>query len=210
MSFESGFDEKIDVIDLIINVLKDHENKLDELVSRLEGAEVLRESPTDTKKEDIYSLEEPTPRPAKRAPSMGAGVKAKLKSWTEFRERSEGAELVTFDVDGGYFKVSAVAEGVLYSFKEEIPRMEIRYSKADENARIDTIDINKAELVLAALRGQLNCGLLLEKRDVEIETHDGNKVHKVVYNINPGTAKSWLAYQIGIDEGAILWGNLEI
>lgn len=210
MGFESGFDEKIDVIDLIINVLKDHENKLDELVSRLEGAEVLKEPQTDTEEEEIYSLEIPTLRPAKRAPSMGAGVKAKLRSWTEFRERSEDAELVAFDVDGGYFKVSALAGGVLYSFKEEIPRMEIRYSKADENAQIDTIDINKAELVLTALRGQLNCGLLLEKRDVETETPDGIRVHKIVYDIDPSTARNWLAYQIGIDEGSILWGNFEI
>ena len=37
MGFKSDFDEKIDVIDLIINVLKDHEKKLDELVSRLEN-----------------------------------------------------------------------------------------------------------------------------------------------------------------------------
>jgi hypothetical protein len=210
MSFESGFDEKIDVIDLIINVLKDHENKLDELVSRLEGAEVLREPPTDTKEEEIYSLEEPTPRPVKRAPSMGVGVKAKLRSWTEFRERSEGAELVAFDVDGGCFKVSAVAGGVLYSFQEEIPRMEIRYSKANENARIDTIDINKAELMLAALRGQLNCGLVLEKRNVETETPNGNRVHKVVYDIDPSTARNWLAYQLSVEDDSILNGEISV
>ena len=31
--------EKIDVLDLLINILQDHEAKLDELVSRLEAAE---------------------------------------------------------------------------------------------------------------------------------------------------------------------------
>jgi len=30
--------EKIDVLDLLINILQDHERKLDELVSRLEAA----------------------------------------------------------------------------------------------------------------------------------------------------------------------------
>ena len=33
-----SFDEKVDVIDLIINVLKEHEKTLDELISRLEEA----------------------------------------------------------------------------------------------------------------------------------------------------------------------------
>lgn len=210
MGFESGFDEKIDVIDLIINVLKDHEKKLDELVSRLEGAKVLREPETDIEEEEIYSIEAPTARPAKRVPSTGAGVKAELRSWAEFRERSEGAELVAFDVDGGRFKVSAVSGGILYSFQEEIPRMEIRYSKVDETARIDTIDISKAELMLAALRGQLNCGLLLEKRDTETETPDGNRVHKMVYDIDPVTARSWLAYQLSVEDDSILNGELSI
>ena len=34
-----SYTEKIDVLDLLIDILRDHERKLDELVSRLEAAE---------------------------------------------------------------------------------------------------------------------------------------------------------------------------
>ena len=34
-----SFTEKIDVLDILINILQEHERKLDELVSRLEGVE---------------------------------------------------------------------------------------------------------------------------------------------------------------------------
>ena len=69
MGFEKNFDEKIDVIDLIINVLKDHEKKMDELVSRLEEAQV---TPAEVK--------------APREPPMqvGAVFTAALKRWDEF------------------------------------------------------------------------------------------------------------------------------
>ena len=32
-----SFTEKIDVLDLLINILKEHEEKLDQLITRLEG-----------------------------------------------------------------------------------------------------------------------------------------------------------------------------
>ncbi|GAH70779.1 unnamed protein product [marine sediment metagenome] len=37
-----SFTEKIDVLELLINVLTEHEEKLDELISRLEGAPTAR------------------------------------------------------------------------------------------------------------------------------------------------------------------------
>ena len=200
MGFESGFDEKIDVIDLIINVLKDHEKQLDALVARLEEA-LAAEAPKRTPQEREL---------IEREPAGGAAVTAFLKKWTEFTGRCASAGLVAFDVDRGNFKVSATVGGVLYTYEEEIPDMEIRYKKVDEKVHIDSIDISSAGLVPTALRGRLDCGLGFEKNEVEVELPDGGSVYKVVYTIDPGTAQSWIAYQLGVEEASIVQGELRI
>jgi len=210
MGFESGFDEKIDVIDLIINVLKDHEKKLDELVSRLENVSV-RKTPSSEEPTDETPVEEgPILELRPRALSRGATVKAALKSWTEFRARCKSAELVAFDVHDGFFKVSAVADRVLYSYSEKIPDMEIHYRKTGEKVRIDSIDISQAELVSSALKGVLECGLKLDKKEIEYEPPEGESVHKIIYSVDPGVARSWLAYQLAVDDELVLLGKLQI
>lgn len=199
MGFESGFDEKIDVIDLIINVLKEHEKKLDELVSRLEEAQAVG-APVRAQNEREQREE---------APPSGVAVSAALDRWSEFAERCASAELVAFDADGGRFRVSAVSGGVLYKYEEEIPDMEIRYRKTDGKAHIESIDISSVELVPGAIMGRLECGLKLEKNDVEVSLPDGASVNKISFSIDPGVAKSWIAYQLGIDEDTVVRGELK-
>ena len=195
MGMERGYDEKIDVIDLIINVLKDHEKKLDELVSRLEEAQA---TPAEVK------------APREPPKQVGAAITAVLKRWVEFTGRCSGSQLVAFDIADGFFEVSAVAGGVVYVYREEIPRLDLQYTKGDEGVRIESIDISKAGLMPAALRGNLDCGLELEKKEVEVGLPGGSVVHKIIYDIDPSTAKSWLAYQLGVDDSAIIQGNLKV
>lgn len=195
MDFDRRFDEKIDVIDLIINVLKEHEKTLDELVSRLEEAQ---------------SIRAPTESPRTAAVPRAASVRAVLKNWSEFTRRGEGADLVAFDIVDGRFKVNAFSGGVLYVYEEEIPGLEIHYKMVEERALIDSIDIVKAGLVPAALRGKLDCGIEFTKREIELKQPNGASIHKIVYDIDPVTARSWVAYQLDVDDENILQGELQI
>lgn len=43
-----SFTEKIDVLDLLINILREHEERLDDLISRFEGAAPPRSLVDDT------------------------------------------------------------------------------------------------------------------------------------------------------------------
>lgn len=199
MGYE-GFDEKIDVIDLIINVLREHEKKLDELVSRLEEANVVgatREA-GEGEKSRVGAL---LPR---------VTATAELRSWTEFTERCSGARLVAYEVDSERFKVSALAGGLVYTYVEEIPCMEFRYSEVEGKARITSIDVGKIEELLAALRGRLDCGLELDRRTVETDLPDGGRVQKVFYDINPSVARSWVTFQLGVEEGSVVQGELNV
>jgi len=197
MGMERGFDEKIDVVDLIISVLREHESKLDELVSRLEEAQSL---PVE-----VVAPQEPRETPEQ----VGAAITAVLKSWADFTGRGSGAKLVAVDVADGFFEASAVVGGVVYVYREEIPSLDIQYTKRDDGVRIESIDISKAGLMPVALKGRLDCGLEFEKRDVEVELPGGRAVHKILYNIDLGTAKSWLAYQLGVDDSAVVQGRLQ-
>lgn len=191
---ERGFDEKIDVIDLIINVLKDHEKTLDELVTRLEETQAT-------------SVEAKAPQGPQR--HVSARVTAVLKKWVEFTQRCSGAQLIAFDIEDEFFEASAVAGGVVYIYREEIPSMDIQYVRGEAGARIESIDISKAGLMTSALRGRLDCGLEFEKKDIDVALQDGRTVHKIVYDIDPGTARSWLAYQLGVDDSSIVHGKLK-
>ena len=194
MGMERGFDEKIDVIDLIINVLKEHEKTLDELVSRLEEAQM---TPAEVR------------APREPPKQVGAAITAVLKRWTEFAGRCSGAQLVAFDVADGFFEASAVAGAVVYVYREEIPSLDIQYTKGEGGVHIESIDISAAGLMPTALRGKLDCGLEFDKREVEVELPGGSVVHKILYEIDPGTAKSWLAYQLGVDDSVVVQGKLK-
>lgn len=203
MGFERSFDEKIDVIDLIINVLKDHEVKLDELVSRLEG--VYSAPPDEAQTEDAPETTVVPPRPSG---PPGPIVTAVLKKWTEFRERSASATLASFDVVGGVFEASALAQNVIHVYREEIPRMTIVYREG-EGAEIEGIDISKPSLIPAALKERLDCGLEFSRRDLETKMGDGRVHHEIVFEIDPGTAKSWIAYQLGVDDSDVIQGSIQ-
>ena len=196
MGFESGFDEKIDVIDLIINVLKDHEKRMDELISRLE---VTQGSEPVIRYEHIQ-------QPLRQGPV----ITAVISQWSEFKEKCTSASLVAFNEVDKRFMVQAMCNGILFTYSEEIPDMEIKYKKGQGQASIAGIDISRSELMQVALGGKLECGLGLIKQETDIELLNGDSVRKVSYNIDSGVTKSWIAYQLGVEDRTILQGSLRI
>ena len=196
MGFESGFDEKIDVIDLIINVLKDHEKRMDELISRLEVTQG---------SEPIIRYEQ-----LRQPIRQGPVITAVTSQWSEFREKSSSASLVAFDEIDNRFVVQALCNGILFKYSEDIPDMEIKYKKGQGQASIAGIDISRTELMQVALGGKLECGLGLVKQETDVELLNGDSVRKISYKIDSRVTKSWVAYQLGVEEKTILQGSLKI
>ncbi|MBC8224912.1 hypothetical protein H8E65_10005 [Candidatus Bathyarchaeota archaeon] len=205
MGFERNFDEKMDVMDLIINVLKDHESKLDELVSRLESLPPHQEG-SEEDSEPEYEPQRPVVGPPRQA---GPVVTAILKRWTDFRSKCASSRLVAFDTEESVFEVSALAGGVVYVYREEVPSMGITYREDGEGARVEGIDISKPGLMPAALREKLDCGLEFTRRDLETNIDNGRTLHKIVFEIDPVVARSWIAYQLGVDDSDVVQGKLQ-
>ena len=189
-----SFEEKIDVIDLIINVLKEHEKTLDELISKIED-----------------TLEGAGPPRAAAVPTevRRPAVSVVLSRWAEFRERCARAGMTAYDIEDRAFRVSAVKDGVLYSFQEQMPDMEIRLRETEEKTVIEGIEVLSAEMVFSALRGRLECGLEVVTRGTEVKLPDGTVVYKVTYDIDPEVAKEWLSSQLAVDRGDILQGKIQ-
>lgn len=205
MGIERNFEDKIDVMDLIINVLKDHESKLDELVSRLESLPL----PLTGRPDEAEAEDEP-PSPAAGPPRQaGPIVTAVLKRWADFKLKCASSRLVAFDTEEGIFEVSALTGGAVYVYREEIPSMGITYREDEEGARVEGIDISKPGLLPAALRERMDCGLEFTRRDLEAKIDDGRTLHKIIFEIDPMVARSWIAYQLGIDDSDVVQGKLQ-
>jgi len=189
-----GFEERVDVIDLIINVLREHEKTLDGLISKLE--EALEAAPAGG---------EPAPTRGRKP-----AVSVLLRRWADFRERCASASLVAFDVDDKRFSVSAVKDDVLHSYEEAMPDMEIRFREQGEGVVIDGVGLGSVGLVPTVLRGRLECGLEVSVRGTQVEVPQGGAVYKVVYDIDADEARNWLAYQLKVDRKDILQGKVQI
>lgn len=187
-------DKAFDVLDMVINFLRQHEKTLDQLIYRVEEALSERGPPPETLIE-----------PSIRAP----GISVLLKRWMDFRRRCSGARIVGF-VAENVLKVTAIAEGVLHVYVEDIPTIEIRYSGEDKEKKIAGIEADEVGFILKALRGRLDCGLGLDVREVEVGLVDEERVRRIVCEVDPGAAREWLATELRVEPSSILEGELKI
>jgi hypothetical protein len=98
--------QKINALDLVITVLKEHEKTLDSLIEKLEN--VLENFPA-------------TPEKPKTVPSVKYNVNILCDEWNEFREACIGAEAVSFRLDDK-LRIKALQGKITYEFMEPIQR----------------------------------------------------------------------------------------
>ncbi len=141
----SNEDESLEAIDLVINVLKEHEKNLDRLIGELDKvAENLGPSPEVTKKIEgieqrlaslqaeiskAHSLAKELPG-SKELPTpttYGAIVNFNCRNWEDFRVLAKGAESVLFTLNGTdkSFKASASKEGRFLTYNGELREIQL-------------------------------------------------------------------------------------
>lgn len=98
--------DKVEVVDFLINVLKEHEKSLDVLISRAE---------------DVMAESEENPKSTKSGPHESPRHKIILKEWSDFRKRLMDVDLVCFDLINSVFVVSASMGLKIYEYKEALP-----------------------------------------------------------------------------------------
>ncbi len=98
--------EKINALDLVITVLKEHEKTLDSLIEKLENA-----------LKDFSAVSEKT----KAITSARHNVEILCEGWNEFREACTGAEAVSFQLDGK-LRIKALQGNIIYEYMESAHR----------------------------------------------------------------------------------------
>ncbi len=188
----SDRDDRVDMLDLLINLLKEHEKKMDELTYRLET---------------IFDERTPPTEPPRRTPERISGVVARVSNWSEFKRQCTGPLSVAVEIDERIFKVMALSRNILFAYEEEIPGLEVIQRN---EGRETTYAVTDTSLTLKSLMGSLDCGLELDRRVIDSALPDGGAAQKVVYFVNPGAARSWLADQLALEESSIILGTLSL
>ncbi len=192
----SDRDERpFDVLDMIINLLREHEKTLDELIYRVE---------------EVLSARAPEPTPPREPTPPPAGVSAVLKDWEDFKRRCAYARLIGFLADEKTFKVTAIADGVLYVYEEEVPFLNVLYRKEDEEVKIFGVEADDIGLIPKALRRRLDCGLEFSVREVEMGETDGVSARRITWLVEPSVVRDWLAIELRVEPSTIVEGELKL
>jgi len=181
--------DKVEVMDFLINVLKEHEKSLDSLISRAES--VLAEN-----EEKLGS----------DGGSHDSPIKVVLRDWSEFKRRLENVELVCFDLVDQVFIVSAKTRQKVYEYQERVPELTMEM-KSHNNVLITSSERMQDDLSLP--KNRLTIGLELSYKKEAVGKPEENR-HRVIYEIDPQYTRKWLSDELGIHQDYIVCGDIEL
>jgi hypothetical protein len=182
-----GQTDKVEVMDFIINVLKDHEKSLDTLITRAEDVIEENQSP-------------------KMVSQNSPPLKIILRDWEEFKDRAIEAELVCFDMNDSTFLCNAITKNIVYTYTEKAPEVEVEMGE-NQNLIMKGLDLSKLEEGVATLNGKLTIGL--ELKATKIKRSDNPERHMVLHELDSLYTKNWLSREIGIHRDFIVHGIID-
>lgn len=219
MSPNSEFRERIDTLDLIINVLKEHEKMLDRLAERLEGiADRLKTREASGKEirdslslieNEISSLSEAFSRLSfVKVPESARLVSVQCKEWKDFRAKSRGARRVAFDLEEKVFTVSSLSNEEVFNYSEVLVEHELHAKKEEKGYLIEKIFVENLEEVPLFFKNQLRCGLSVSVRSSKFALPDSEYVFKLAYYVDSDEVKHWLSEELEVPEKNVVEGRI--
>ena len=119
MSSLRRFQDKIDVLDLIINVLKDHEKSLSDFIEKM-----------DTFIKEVSVFKEVCGKSGISRPRMFTQgdnrniISVECERWSDFKEVSMGARLVAFEARDGGLYITSISDGFIFKHIHRLPSSE--------------------------------------------------------------------------------------
>jgi hypothetical protein len=180
--------DRVEVMDFLINVLKDHEKNLDVLISRAE--DLIEENNS-----------------ARQLTNNPPNLKISLKDWDEFCERVIESELICFDLINGTFFCEAITENKIYIYTEGLPNMILEVKQKNNNLILSGPTKRKnTETNYSLFNGCLSIGLELIVKEII----NSGGIHKIKYDLDVLYTKNWLSKELSIHRDFILRGNIDI
>jgi len=186
--------DKVEVVDFIINILKDHEQSLDTLVDRVEEAlSTVKNTNVSTK----ISL------PQKYA------SKIQLYQWEDFKKNCRCADYVGFNLTDSMFHVTAKKNENLFEYIETVPDLLFKTQPDAEDVIISGIDMNNLSQSYPLLNGRLQSGLELNSKQVSVTGTSDENLKKIVFNIDAEKTRVWLSKELDTALTNILFGEIK-
>jgi len=184
---DSEFQKKVDTLDLIIGVLKEHEKILDKLAKKLERIVKLASS---------------------KIPKLARFALVQCKEWTDFKDKSRGARRVAFEVEEKTFTVNSVSDEGVFKYSEVLAEHEFCVKEEEKRYVLEKMFIDSLDDVPLVFKRGLRCGLEVSIRSSEFDLSDGKHVFKLTYHVDPGRAKRWLSKELEVPEEKIIEGKI--
>ncbi len=177
--------DKVEVMDFLINVLKDHEKSLDTLITRAEDVIEEKQSP------QMVSQNSPP-------------LKIILRDWDEFKDRAIEAELVCFDMNDSTFLCNAITTDKVFCFTEKAPEVEVEM-RDNQDLVLTGLNVSNLEEGISSLNGKLDIGLELKATKIKKE----DQKILVLHELDSLYTKNWLSREIGIHRDFIVHGIVD-
>jgi hypothetical protein len=182
------FNERIDTVDLIVNVLKEHEKSLDNLVSKL-GVVVNQHAISDSQ-------------------NLHNNYRIALQRWFEFRNQCLKPEIVTFRLSGDKFYISSIKNGILYTYSETIPEVNNDNNKDDETMDIENDDFISDKFPSDIFIKTYQYSLQINTNNIKNGLSKRKISSKLIFDVDHDKAKAWLSVQLKIDKKMVIYGEL--
>lgn len=197
---ESGFSEKMDALDLILNALKDHEKRLDDISHRIESlfSQLSINEPKAIKKEE-QRIEPPR---VKKEPF------AICNKWSEFKDICNGAKMVAFQIENNFFHVYSMINEKVFRYSEDLPNKKLKVIEEKTGFAIDKDYLNNIDMLQFLINGRLKCGLNILIKSTRTGLLDRQFLFELTYDFDPAEVKGFLSRELSISRKDIVEGKI--
>ena len=187
MSIHSRFREKIDVLDLIIDVLRNHEETLSEIIEKFDetyqNLSIFNEK-MDALNRILERLDGLKVESVVKAKGInGPLVRIKCNDWITFKTVSQGALLVAFNISEDGVTISSVTDLFIFTYSDGIPEFMSIMNK--DRSLV-------AKKILTAWSRRLSL--------------EDSYVYDVISN--PEALRGWLSSELGLPYDKIIHGGI--
>ena len=200
MGYNTGFHEKMDALDLIINALLDHEKQLDAISHRLEN---LTSHTTLTEKSyvtpEVQSIE---PRVVEKPPRIV------FHNWYEYTAACRGATMAAFEVEENRFHVYTLVDGRTYTYVEVLPETQMKVSEEPTHLSIDKASLSTIDRFHFLIGGQLKCGLTLSIESSRTLLKENEYLFELQHHLEPDEVKTFLSKALNVSKEQVVEGKI--
>jgi hypothetical protein len=202
MESDSGYREKMDALDLIMNALKDHEKQLDELARRLEEAFKEAKPGEPSTIEVAPELQRREPPPRRRSPHVV------FRKWSEFKGACRDAAMVAFEVDGNHVHISAQVGDGVFTYEEILPNTTFTVVEESAHFAMNKDGLPNIDALRFLIEGKLKCGLNLAIHSSRTLRKEGEYLFTLRYDLEADDVKAFLSRELSLTKDKIVEGKI--